>query len=185
MLMRIKFFVFSMFFSLICYCQTANANCWNEAGLRYNIDPVLLMAIGWQESRGKPNAVGVPLKDGNIALGLMQINTIHLPELKKYGIEREDLFDACTSVMVGAYVLRDCLNSFNQDLWRSVGCYYGGKHSRAYTAMNRYAHSVKNHYENYQIMFSRGRGDYNNSNKPQIQTQTTGRSRLELILFDN
>jgi hypothetical protein len=41
------------------------------------------------------------LKDGNRALGLMQINTIHLPNLARFGIRREHLFDACTSQKVG------------------------------------------------------------------------------------
>ena len=47
---------------------------------------MLLKAIAWKESRGWTGAVGPKLKDGNRALGLMQINTIHLPNLARFGI---------------------------------------------------------------------------------------------------
>lgn len=80
----------------------ASATCWDEAGRGYGIDPLLLKAIAWKESRGWTGAVGPKLKDGNRALGLMQINTIHLPNLARFGIRREHLFDACTSQKVGA-----------------------------------------------------------------------------------
>ena len=80
----------------------ASASCWEEAAQRYGIDPLLLKAIAWQESRGWTGAIGPKLPDGNQALGLMQINTIHLPALAKFGIRREDLFDACINQKVGA-----------------------------------------------------------------------------------
>lgn len=63
----------------------ASATCWDEAGRGYGIDPLLLKAIAWKESRGWTGAVGPKLKDGNRALGLMQINTIHLPNLARFG----------------------------------------------------------------------------------------------------
>ena len=53
----------------------ASASCWEEAGRNYAIDPLLLQAIGWKESRGWSHAVGPMLKDGHQALGVMQINT--------------------------------------------------------------------------------------------------------------
>ena len=40
-------------------------------------------------------------------LGLMQINTTHLPELKKRGIGVDDLFDPCTSIRTGTRILSD------------------------------------------------------------------------------
>lgn len=176
----------SLMFSSICVSQYASATCWSKAGGDYNIDPLLLMAIGWQESNGRTNAVGSLLKDGNRALGLMQINTIHLPELEKFGIKREHLFEPCVSVMVGAYVLRDCLDTFNQDTWRAVGCYYGGKYSKAYTAMSKYSKSVRSHYENYQIMFRGQNFAYtaaSTQNTPQKSPANKYRN-IEYIFFD-
>jgi hypothetical protein len=128
--------------------QSVKAECWEEAAAMYGHDPYLLKAIGWKESRGHVGAVGSLLKDGNRALGLMQINTIHLPRLNKLGIHRSDLFDPCTSQKVGAWVLADCLKK-KGDIWVAVGCYYGGPASRAYTAMRGYATDVRRYYEGY------------------------------------
>lgn len=128
--------------------QSAKAECWNEAAAMYGHDPFILKAIGWKESKGYVGAVGSMLKDGNRALGVMQINTIHLPALRKQGIYRNDLFDPCTSQKVAAWVLADCLKKYGE-IWRSVGCYYGGPASKAYTAMRNYALDVKRYYEGY------------------------------------
>jgi soluble lytic murein transglycosylase-like protein len=138
-------------FSFVCSVfgiQSVKAECWEEAAAMYGHDPYLLKAIGWKESRGHVGAVGSLLKDGNRALGLMQINTIHLPRLNKLGIHRSDLFDPCTSQKVGAWVLADCLKK-KGDIWVAVGCYYGGPASRAYTAMRGYATDVRRYYEGY------------------------------------
>jgi soluble lytic murein transglycosylase-like protein len=126
----------------------AHASCWQEASNVHVIDPILLQSIGWQESRGRAAAVGPLLPDGNRALGVMQINTIHLPALKAQGIGRNDLFDPCTSVMVGAWVLRDCIDRFGQS-WRAVGCYYAGPHSKSFDKMASYVADVKRHYAGY------------------------------------
>lgn len=128
--------------------HAAYAICWNEAAAKYNVDPLLLKAIGWQESRGKPNAVGIELPDGNRALGLMQINTIHLPELSRFGIKREHLFDACTSIDVAGWVLSDCINRFGST-WKAVGCYYAGPASKNIAAQEQYVASVQQHYAGY------------------------------------
>lgn len=128
--------------------QEVHAECWDEAAAMYGHDPYLLKAIGWKESRGHVGAVGSLLRDGNRALGLMQINTIHLPALTKQGITRSDLFDPCTSQKVGAWVLADCLKK-KGEVWAAVGCYYGGPASKAYTAMRKYANDVRRYYEGY------------------------------------
>lgn len=127
----------------------AYATCWNEAAAAYNVDPLLLKAISWKESRARPAAVGPLLPDNNRALGHMQINTIHLPELRKRGINREDLFDPCISIKVGAWVLSDCIKKFGQT-WKSVGCYYAGPGSKNTAAQVEYVADVRRYYEGYQ-----------------------------------
>jgi soluble lytic murein transglycosylase-like protein len=126
----------------------ASASCWDEAGREYGIDPLLLKAIAWQESRGWTGAVGPKLKDGNRALGLMQINTVHLPTLAQFGIRREHLFDACVSQKVGAWVLADCIQRFGAT-WKAVGCYYAGPASKNIAAQVQYVRDVQRHYEGY------------------------------------
>ena len=127
---------------------TASATCWDEAGRGYGIDPLLLKAIAWKESRGWTGAVGPKLRDGNRALGLMQINTIHLPSLGRFGIRREHLFDACTSQKVGAWVLADCIQRFGQT-WKAVGCYYAGPASKNVSAQVEYVRDVQRFYQGY------------------------------------
>lgn len=139
-------------FSILSLSTNLKASCWEEAASMYGHDPLLLKAIAWKESRGYTKAVGTLLKDGNRALGLMQINTIHLPFLSKYGIRREHLFDPCLSQKIGAWVLAECLQK-KGDIWKAVGCYYGGPASRAYNAMDNYAKDVKHYYEGYQRQY--------------------------------
>ncbi|WP_228705923.1 lytic transglycosylase domain-containing protein [Acinetobacter baumannii] len=83
-----------MALAIVISCS-GNATCWNEAAATYGQDPYLLKAIAWKESKGYVGAVGSLLKDGNRALGLMQVNTIHLNRLSKMELDREDLFDPC------------------------------------------------------------------------------------------
>lgn len=126
----------------------SHATCWEQAGQRYGIDPALLKAIGWKESRGWTNAVGPMLPDGNRALGVMQINSIHLPTLAKFGIRRDDLFDACVSQQVGAWVLAHCISQFGAT-WKSVGCYYAGPASKNSAAQVEYVLDVQRFYAGY------------------------------------
>lgn len=123
--------------------------CWEQAGASYHIDPLLLKAIAWQESRGWSKAVGPKLKDGNRALGLMQINTIHLPALARHGIQRQHLFDPCVSQQVGAWVLADCIKRFGQK-WKAIGCYYAGPASKNTRAQEQYVRAVQKFYAGYQ-----------------------------------
>ncbi len=127
----------------------ARASCWEEAGASYGIEPALLKAIAWKESRGHPNAIGpVDPKTGHRAYGLMQIYSVHLPLLAKYGITKEQLFDACTSQKVGAWVLADCIQRFGST-WKAVGCYYTGPASKNTAAQAWYVRDVQVFYAGY------------------------------------
>ena len=134
---------------LFSFPLTCLANCWERAGAMHGIDPLLLKAIAWKESRGNPQAVGPKLSDGNVALGLMQINTTHLKTLKQFGIEREQLFDACISQKVGAWILADCVTRFGL-VWKAVGCYFTGPNSSNVTAQLSYVSDVQKIYAGYQ-----------------------------------
>lgn len=141
--------------TLLMIGLNANSACWAEAAQQYSVDPVLLMAIGWKESRGHIGSIGPRLKDGNQAIGLMQINTIHLQMLSRYGITKDQLFDPCVSQKVGAFVLADCIKRFGQT-WKAVGCYYGGPASKAYTAMRIYTNDVRRYYYGYMRLIQNG-----------------------------
>lgn len=134
---------------LAAYSASTLANsCWAETGAHFGIDPNLLKAIAWQESRGHPNAVGPRLKDGNVALGMMQINTIHLRALKSAGIKAKDLMEPCTSVVIGAAILANCIKS-EGPTWNAVGCYYTGPRLKSPRLRAEYVSGVMRHYEGY------------------------------------
>jgi len=89
------------------------------------IPPLLLMAIAQTESTMNPNARNRN-SNGTVDIGLMQINSVHLPKLSQYGISEATLQnDACTSVKVGAWVLAQCIADHGYN-WRAVGCYNTG-----------------------------------------------------------
>ena len=138
---------------IVTSVSMAHASCWSEASARYNVEVTLLKSLAWQESRGNPKAVGPKLKSGDRALGLMQINTVHLPLLRQYGIEQDHLFDACTSVMLGAWVMSDCIAKKGA-VWAAVACYYAGPNARPTRDQLNYVQSVQRHYAGYKTQES-------------------------------
>jgi soluble lytic murein transglycosylase-like protein len=95
--------------------------CWQEAGSRYQIDPALLYAIARTESALNPTA-SHRNRDGSIDIGLMQINSAWLPDLAKYGISARDLWEPCTNIHVGAWVLAQKIKKHGMT-WEAVGAY--------------------------------------------------------------
>jgi len=104
--------------------QAATAACFDRHGARYGLDPALLKAIAHVESGGRSAAVNADhlARTGTKDLGLMQINTGWLPRLARFGITENDLYDACTSVEVGAWVLHDLVRRLG-NTWDAVGAY--------------------------------------------------------------
>ncbi|MDD5332893.1 MAG: lytic transglycosylase domain-containing protein [Rhodoferax sp.] len=98
--------------------------CWNEAAQRYGVPVDLLVAIARVESNLNPQAVNRShlLRTGSYDIGLMQINSGHFRRLARYGIRESDLFEPCTNLHVGAWLLA---NSFSRRgvSWDSVGAY--------------------------------------------------------------
>ena len=75
-----------------------------RAAARYRVSSELLYAIARTESALDPQAVGRN-RNGTRDIGLMQINSAWLPTLAAHGIGERDLFDPCTSIHVGAWIL--------------------------------------------------------------------------------
>lgn len=95
--------------------------CMAAASERYQVPYDLLRAI----ARTEGGAVGTVArnKNGSADLGVMQINTIHLPFLARFGITRDVLVhDACVNVHVGAWILQRELGR-GGDYWTNVGAY--------------------------------------------------------------
>lgn len=111
--------------------------CISGAASRYSLPLPVFQAVlrtegGWSGLK-KPNT------NGTYDMGVAQINTIHLPELRKYGISEQMLVnDSCTNVHVAAYRLRSEINRV-PDFWVGVGNYHSRTPhlNRAYQARVR------------------------------------------------
>lgn len=97
------------------------SGCWEDAAARYGINPYLLYAIAKTESGLNPQAVNRN-RNGTYDIGLMQINSSWLPALRKYGLDEQHLYDPCTSIQVGAWILAQNMQKMGNS-WEAVGAY--------------------------------------------------------------
>jgi len=101
---------------------TTIAQCIASAARTYDVSEALLYTIGMVESNMNPEALNYNKKSSTEDIGLMQINSRWLDSLARRGVEREDLFDPCVSIHVGAWVLRGNMILYGRT-WRAVGAY--------------------------------------------------------------
>lgn len=125
-------------FALACLVSSSSrADCFDSAATFHHVNPLILRAIALIESRGNPKAVNKNA-NGSYDFGMMQINSIHLPELARYGIGKSDLLDGCKSVYTGAWILRQKMDQYG-NTWDAVGAYNSA--TPAYRA--RYAAKIR------------------------------------------
>lgn len=124
----------------------AHAYCWSRAAEQYSIEPELLRAIADVESGLLSDAINHN-KDGTRDIGLMQINSNHLPRLSVQGITEQRLLEEpCLSVEVGASVLAGFITRYGYN-WTAVGAYNAGNSPRRQAARLRYARKVWQRYQ--------------------------------------
>lgn len=131
------------------FSNEARAYCWAEAASRYDIEPELLQAIAAAESGYRAEAMNYANSNGTRDIGLMQINSIHLPRLLKLGITEQRLLDEpCLSVEVGASILADFVKQFGYN-WTAIGSYNvgGGPGTEREALRLRYAQKIWVRYE--------------------------------------
>lgn len=122
----------------LCAALPAHA-CWEDAASRYQVSSVLLYAIARTESGLNPQAIGRNT-NGSRDIGLMQINSAWLPTLASHGIGERDLFEPCTNIHVGAWILAGNVSRLGYT-WEAVGAY-----NAASPALRRaYVEKVRRH----------------------------------------
>ena len=110
--------------------------CINAAAAYHEVSPWILRAIIFHESGGNAHAINHN-RNGSVDLGLGQLNSVHLPELARYGVTRELLLDGCTNTYVTAWHLAKQVRQHG-NTWLAVGTY----HSRTPANRDRYATQI-------------------------------------------
>ncbi|MGN7915534.1 lytic transglycosylase domain-containing protein [Enterobacter sp. 22466] len=124
---------------LFVSCRPALAanDCILYAARCFQINPLLIKAVIWQESHFDQCAVNINANKTQ-DIGLMQINSIHLPMLRTMGIKREELQNsACVNLLSGAYILHQQIINHGYS-WDTIGRY----HSSTPVFHDRYIHSL-------------------------------------------
>jgi len=114
-------FLFTLLFSPLVIAQ--QSDCINEAAVCFQINPLVIKAIIWQESGNKQSAIN---KNSNRTqdVGMMQINSIHFNSLKARGISEQDLREnSCANVFSGSWILSNVIERYGYT-WEGIGNYH-------------------------------------------------------------
>ena len=109
--------------------------CIPAAAAHHRIDPRLLRAVLKVESDLRPWAFGRNA-NGTVDMGMAQINSIHLPELARHGIQSQHLFDPCVASYVAAWLLRKNIDRHGLT-WHGVAAYHSltPEHNQRYQGL--------------------------------------------------
>ena len=108
-------------FFLLATKAYAQSYCFNRAAFKYGLPVSLLKAVAYVESGFNPQAVDYD-NNGTYDYGVMQINTVWYPVIKRYW---NNLADPCYNVMVGSWILYRCKVRFG-GIKRTLACYNSG-----------------------------------------------------------
>ena len=127
--------------SLFFFTGAVNADCFARAADRHNVPADLLRAIACVESNHNPHAINQN-SNGSTDVGVMQINSLWLSSLSDFDIEPDHLWDMCTNIHVGAWVLAQKIDAFGYT-WRAIGAYNAGLKDTPFRERLRYDYAKK------------------------------------------
>jgi len=96
--------------------------CFQEAADFHNVNPWVLRAIIWHESRNNPTLI-LRNTDGSYDVGYGGINSVHWKELGGFNVEPADLKDGCVNSYVAAWLLARKVKKYG-DTWDAIGAYH-------------------------------------------------------------
>ena len=117
---------------------TPPVSCLQSAAEFHGVNPHLLLAVLQVESGLNPSAVGKNT-NGTVDIGIGQINSMHLPELQRYGVTEKHLLDGCKGAYVSAWFLKRNLERHGYT-WFGAAAY----HSTTPVHNTRYQGLLKN-----------------------------------------
>ncbi|MEM4531311.1 MAG: lytic transglycosylase domain-containing protein [Thermofilaceae archaeon] len=106
--------------------------CFLLASRVYKVDPYLLLAVAYVESSLRQEAVNYN-RNGTVDLGIMQINSCWSSRIRNWHLVKDS---ACFNVLVGAWVLRQCIDTYGLN-WDAVSCYNTGRGLRELSGSRR------------------------------------------------
>lgn len=120
--MRKRLFYLLSGILMVWMTRLARADCFDDAARYQSVNLQVLRAIAWHESHNRADALHKN-ENGSIDYGLMQINSVHLPTLSRYGISPRMLMYPCVSIYIAAWHLRQKMNRYG-NTWQAVGAYH-------------------------------------------------------------
>jgi hypothetical protein len=100
----------------------SDGKCIAEAANFHGVNASVLQAILMVESGMNPWVINQN-KNGTIDVGLGGMNSIHFPEIAKFGIAPEHLFNDCVATYVTAWQLKKGINQFG-NTWFGIAAYH-------------------------------------------------------------
>ncbi|XTZ39286.1 lytic transglycosylase domain-containing protein [Salmonella enterica] len=132
-----KLTIFALTLSFSPITLALQRECINEAAQCFQINPLVIKAIIWQESNNRQDVINQN-KNNTRDIGMMQINSIHLQKLKKMGISEQQLREnSCVNVFSGAWVLNNAIQRYGYT-WEGIGNY----HSATPMHHNKYVNNL-------------------------------------------
>lgn len=119
------------------FVAAQKVDCIVEAAQCFQINPLIIKAVIWQESKNRQQAMNIN-KNSTIDVGIMQINTVHFKALKALGIDATLLRDnSCANVFSGTWVLKQSIDRYGYT-WDGIGNY----HSKTPVHHDRYIKKI-------------------------------------------
>lgn len=152
----------SAFLLLILVCPRVDAFCFESAGAKYHIDPLLVKAIAIGESSLRPDVTNInrDKKTGQALstdYGLMQVNSSHIASLIAQGYIRssQDLLNRpCLNVQIGTWILAKHFQVCGIS-WNCLGSYNAGFRKDRHETRESYANRI---YDIYRRLLLNERG---------------------------